>query len=40
MTSQINQTEEKLGKESEAIILINSLLDTYKDIKIALKYKG
>ncbi|KAA0051753.1 copia-like retroelement pol polyprotein [Cucumis melo var. makuwa] len=38
LSFEINQTKEKLGKESEAIILLNSLPDTYKEVKVAMKY--
>ena len=30
--------EEKIGNESQAIILLNSLLDSYKEVKAAIKF--
>ncbi|KAA0042267.1 Retrovirus-related Pol polyprotein from transposon TNT 1-94 [Cucumis melo var. makuwa] len=38
LTNALNQTGEKLGAESEATILINSIHDTYKEVKTTLKY--
>ena len=38
LTNALNQTGEKLGVESEYAILINSIHDTYKEVKTELKY--
>ena len=38
LTNDFNQSGEKLGAESKAAILINSLHDIYKEVKSALKY--
>ncbi|KAA0051442.1 Retrovirus-related Pol polyprotein from transposon TNT 1-94 [Cucumis melo var. makuwa] len=38
LTNALNQTGEKLGAENEAAILINSIHDTYKEVKTGLKY--
>ena len=38
LTNAFNQTEEKLGAENEAATLINSIHDTYKEVKTTLKY--
>ncbi|KAA0045569.1 putative retroelement pol polyprotein [Cucumis melo var. makuwa] len=40
LTNALNQTEEKMGAESEAAILINLIHDTYKEVKIALEGKN
>ena len=38
LTFEINQTKEKLEKESKVTILLNYLPDTYKDVKVAMKH--
>ena len=38
LINDFNQAKEKLGTKSEVAILINSLHDTYKEVKSALKY--
>ncbi|TYK27655.1 Retrovirus-related Pol polyprotein from transposon TNT 1-94 [Cucumis melo var. makuwa] len=38
LTNEFNQLGEKLRAESEAAIFINSLHDTYKEVKSTLKY--
>ena len=38
LTNVLNQTGEELGAESEVAILINSIHDTYKEVKTTLKY--
>ncbi|XP_038890416.1 uncharacterized protein LOC120079979 [Benincasa hispida] len=39
LTNEFNQLGEKLGAKSKAAILINSLHDTFKEVKSALKYE-
>ena len=38
IVSKFKNLGDKLGDDNEAYVLLNSLLDTYKDVKNALKY--
>ena len=38
ITVGLANIDEKVSKENQAIILLNSLPDSYKDIKAAIKY--
>ena len=38
ITVSLANRDEKISDENQAIIILNSLLDTYKDLKTAIKY--